>query len=161
MCERLDVAGVADYVAASTVTISADRSNGVSFGTGVIITSDGEIVTNAHVVEGSSEVRVRLSGESEPREATVLAEDRGNDLALLRISGEGYQAAIEGAGFETVGEEAVPDWDNAEGGVIFEQLLTAAGGDVDGVLVANDGLSLAAQAVPPQIRDPPLTMVNL
>ena len=30
---------------------------------------------------------------------------------------------------------------------IFEQLLTAAGGDVDGVLVANDGLSLAAQAV--------------
>ncbi len=40
-----------------------------------------------------------------------------------------------------------PDWDNAEGGVIFEQLLTAAGGEVDGVLVANDGLSLAAQQV--------------
>jgi D-xylose transport system substrate-binding protein len=31
--------------------------------------------------------------------------------------------------------------------VIFEQLLTAAGGDIDGVLVANDGLSLAAQQV--------------
>ena len=67
-----------------------------------------------------------------------------NNATLFR---EGYQAAIEGAGFNTVGEEAVPDWDNAQGGVIFEQLLTAAGGDVDGVLVANDGLSLAAQAV--------------
>ncbi len=67
-----------------------------------------------------------------------------NNATLFR---EGYQAAIEGAGFETVGEEAVPDWDNAEGGVIFEQLLTAANGAVDGVLVANDGLSLAAQAV--------------
>ena len=67
-----------------------------------------------------------------------------NNATLFR---EGYQAAIADAGFETVGEEAVPDWDNAQGGVIFEQLLTAAGGEVDGVLVANDGLSLAAQAV--------------
>ena len=67
-----------------------------------------------------------------------------NNATLFR---EGYQAAIADAGFETVGEEAVPDWDNAQGGVIFEQLLTAAGGQVDGVLVANDGLSLAAQAV--------------
>ncbi|MEZ5248592.1 MAG: ATP-binding cassette domain-containing protein [Ilumatobacteraceae bacterium] len=60
---------------------------------------------------------------------------------------QGYQTAIEGSGIETVGEQAVPDWDNAQGGVIFEQLLTAAGGAIDGVLVANDGLSLAAQAV--------------
>src|SRR5690606_8075986 len=67
-----------------------------------------------------------------------------NNATLFR---QGYQAAIEGAGFETVGEEAVPDWDNAQGVVIFEQLLTAAGGDVDGVLVANDGLSLAVQQV--------------
>jgi D-xylose transport system substrate-binding protein len=67
-----------------------------------------------------------------------------NNATLFR---EGYQAAIEGSGIETVGEEAVPEWDNAQGGVIFEQLLTAAGGQIDGVLVANDGLSLAAQAV--------------
>jgi len=67
-----------------------------------------------------------------------------NNATLFR---EGYQAAIADAGFETVGEEAVPDWDNAQGGVIFEQLLTAAGGNVDGVLVANDGLSLAVQQV--------------
>lgn len=67
-----------------------------------------------------------------------------NNATLFR---QGYQAAIEGAGFETVGEEAVPDWDNAQAGVIFEQLLTAVNGDIDGVLVANDGLSLASQAV--------------
>ncbi|MEM7342552.1 MAG: substrate-binding domain-containing protein [Actinomycetota bacterium] len=67
-----------------------------------------------------------------------------NNATLFR---EGYQTAMEGAGFETVGEEAVPDWDNVQAGVIFEQLLTAANGDVAGVLAANDGLSLAAQAV--------------
>lgn len=90
---RLDVAQVADYVAPSTVTVSADIGGGVSLGTGVIISEDGEILTNAHVVEGANEVRVRLMGESEPREVTVLAEDRGNDLALLRMAGDGFEAA--------------------------------------------------------------------
>lgn len=90
---RLDVAQVADYVAPSTVTVSADVGGGVSLGTGVIISEDGEILTNAHVVEGANEVRIRLMGESEPREVTVLAEDRGNDLALLRMAGDGFEAA--------------------------------------------------------------------
>ena len=91
---RIDVQAVADFVGPSTVTISADIGAGVGTGTGIIITEDGEILTNAHVVEGASEVRVRLAGESEPREATVLAADRGNDLALLRIAGDGYTPAI-------------------------------------------------------------------
>ena len=54
---------------------------------------------------------------------------------------------MKAPGLRLLAKKPVPDWDNAQGGVIFEQLLTAAGGDVDGVLVANDGLSLAAQAV--------------
>ncbi|MCH9836992.1 trypsin-like peptidase domain-containing protein [bacterium] len=90
---RLDVARVAEYVAPSTVTVSADIGGGVSLGTGVIISDDGEILTNAHVVDGADEVRVRLMGEFEPRQVTVLAEDAGNDLALLRMSGEGFEAA--------------------------------------------------------------------
>ncbi|MGB3737269.1 MAG: trypsin-like peptidase domain-containing protein [Ilumatobacter sp.] len=90
---RLDVAQVAEFVAPSTVTVSADVGAGVSLGTGIIVTDDGEILTNAHVIEGADAVRVRLAGETEPRKATVLAADRGNDLALLRISGDGFQEA--------------------------------------------------------------------
>lgn len=90
---RLDVAQVAQFVAPSTVTVSADVGVGVSLGTGILITEDGEILTNAHVIEGAEAVRVRLAGETEPREATVLASDRGNDLALLRVAGDGFQAA--------------------------------------------------------------------
>ena len=94
----LDVAAVAAHIAPSVVTISADVEGGVggvgtSVGTGVITTTDGEILTNAHVVEGATEIRVRLAGESEPREATLLAADPGNDLALLRIEGDGFAAA--------------------------------------------------------------------
>ena len=91
--KRVDVAAVADYIAPSVVTISADVDGGISVGTGVIISSDGEIVTNAHVVEGADEIRVRLAGETEPREVNLLAADRGNDLALLRMNGDGFEAA--------------------------------------------------------------------
>jgi S1-C subfamily serine protease len=104
----LDVAEVVDYIAPSVVTVSADVANGTSVGTGVIISSDGEIVTNAHVVEGAAAVRVRLAGESEPREVNVLAADLGNDLALLRMSGSGFQPATfaDPAGVR-IGEEVV------------------------------------------------------
>lgn len=95
---RLDVAKVIDHMAASVVTISADVESslgtGQSVGTGVIVSSDGEILTNAHVVAGASEIRVRLAGETEPREARLLASDPGNDLALLRMSGGGFDAAV-------------------------------------------------------------------
>ncbi len=94
----LDVAAVAAHVAPSVVTISADVEGGVggagtSVGTGVITTTDGEILTNSHVVEDATEIRVRLAGESEPREAVLLAADPGNDLALLRIEGDEFAAA--------------------------------------------------------------------
>jgi S1-C subfamily serine protease len=88
---RIDVASVAEFLAPSVVTISADIDNGVGIGTGMIITEDGEILTNSHVVSGASEIRVRLAGESEPREVTLLAEDVGNDLAILRMSGDGFE----------------------------------------------------------------------
>jgi S1-C subfamily serine protease len=109
---RLDVAQVIDHVAASVVTINADVDNqfgqGRATGTGVIISSDGEILTNAHVVDGATEIRVRLAGETEPREARLLASDPGNDLALLRMSGDGFDAAVfADPGSVRIGDEVV------------------------------------------------------
>lgn len=94
----IDVAAVADHIAPSVVTISADieragLGRGGSVGTGVITTSDGEILTNAHVVEDATEIRVRLTGETEPRDAELLALDPGNDLALLQIDGDDFVPA--------------------------------------------------------------------
>jgi putative serine protease PepD len=91
------VAKVADAVA-SVVTISATVSGGFgpgeSVGTGVIISSDGDILTNAHVVEGATTVQVRLMGETEPRSGRVLASDAENDLALVKIDVTGLAAAV-------------------------------------------------------------------
>jgi D-xylose transport system substrate-binding protein len=46
-----------------------------------------------------------------------------------------------------VDDPAVPDWDNVKGGTIFEQQLSKAGGKLDAVVSANEGLGLAAAAV--------------
>ena len=74
----------------------------------MIISSQGEILTNAHVIEGATEIRVRLSGETEPRSVSLLASDRGNDLALLRMSGDGFEAAIfADPGSVRLGDEAL------------------------------------------------------
>jgi serine protease Do len=53
-------------------------------GSGVIISEDGEILTNNHVVEGASEIRVTLSDGRE-LEAKVLGRDSNTDLALLKV----------------------------------------------------------------------------
>jgi putative serine protease PepD len=90
------------------VTISADVNGGTSLGTGVIISTDGEIVTNAHVIRDATEIRVRLAGETEPRRVSLLASDRGNDLALLRMSGGGFEAAtFADPGSIRLGDEVV------------------------------------------------------
>lgn len=105
---RIDVRSVADFLRPSVVTISADIGSGVGIGTGVIVTDDGEILTNAHVIDDADEVRVRLAGESEPRAATVLAADRGNDLALLRIDGDDFAAAtFADPGSVRIGDEVL------------------------------------------------------
>ncbi|MEE1755564.1 S1C family serine protease [Streptomyces sp. SP18CS02] len=102
------VAGVAQAVSPSIVEISADSSAGRSTGSGVIITAGGEIVTNNHVISGSSSVKVRLSdGRTFPAE--VVGTDPDKDLALIRLQGaSGLKAATLGdSGTVRVGDEVV------------------------------------------------------
>ena len=91
------VAQVVNMLADSVVTINSQISDasgeGEASGTGVVLTSDGEILTNAHVIEGATKVSVRFAGETEPRIATVLASDAGNDLALLKIDATNLKPA--------------------------------------------------------------------
>jgi serine protease Do len=66
-----------------------------AIGAGVILSSDGYIVTNAHVVQGAKKIRVRLPGLEEPGPdgskphgpvtAKVVGIDRQSDLAVLKI----------------------------------------------------------------------------
>jgi len=107
----IDVAAVADRVGPSTVTVlsAVDGFGGIgSTGTGIIVSDDGEIVTNAHVVEFAASISVLLAGETEPTPAELLAVDTGNDLALLRVDVEGLRPATFAApGSTRLGDEVV------------------------------------------------------
>jgi len=60
---------------------------GPGLGSGTIISSDGYIVTNSHVVDGADEIYVRLQDRREFT-ASVVGKDAGTDLALLKIDAD-------------------------------------------------------------------------
>lgn len=105
----LDVAAVVAKAEPSVVSIQAGLGRGTASGTGVILTSDGDVLTNAHVVEGATTVRVTLVGESQPRTATVVGGDPAADLALLHIAdATGLPAATLGkSAAVAVGDDVV------------------------------------------------------
>jgi S1-C subfamily serine protease len=88
--EPLDVAGVVDAVGPAVVAIQTQVGGGsfqagAGAGTGVVISADGEVLTNAHVVDGATQIHVTLTDESRSRPATVVGADPSRDLALLQI----------------------------------------------------------------------------
>ncbi|TML62964.1 MAG: PDZ domain-containing protein [Actinobacteria bacterium] len=54
-------------------------------GSGVILTADGEVLTNAHVVDGATDIEVTLIGERTARAADVVGVDTTADVALIKI----------------------------------------------------------------------------
>ncbi len=61
----------------------------VGFGSGVIISKDGYIVTNNHVVEDADEITVKLNDEREFK-GRIIGTDPDTDLALLKIEGDDF-----------------------------------------------------------------------
>ena len=76
----------------SVVSISCTLPGGSSTGTGVILSEEGYIVTNCHVVENASSVTVQLTDER-TFPASLVGADAVSDLAVLRIEAEGLTAA--------------------------------------------------------------------
>jgi hypothetical protein len=76
-----------EIIDASSPAIVRIEAGEAKVGTGFILDKDGLIATNLHVIEGESNVRVRLYKDSTEYKATVVAAvDKGHDLALIRIT---------------------------------------------------------------------------
>jgi len=74
----------------------APRFDSRSLGSGFIISEDGYIMTNHHVVEQASEIIVRLNDRRELEAELVGADDR-TDLALLKVEADGLPTVDTGA----------------------------------------------------------------
>lgn len=75
---------------------AGDEVSPASEGSGIIATSDGYIITNAHVVEGASSLKVILS-DGTSYEAQLVGSDSITDLAVIKIDTTGLQAAEFGS----------------------------------------------------------------
>lgn len=106
---KYTVAGVAEAVAPSIVEIKAASGNTtMSSGSGIILSEDGYIVTNAHVLQNCDTFWVSIGKDRTIVPATCIGMDTKTDLAVLKVEQTGLPAATIGdADSLLVGEEVV------------------------------------------------------
>ncbi|GAB2982741.1 S1C family serine protease [Saccharothrix stipae] len=81
-----DVSAIAARVLPSVVQVNVVSAQGQGLGSGVVLTADGRILTNNHVVAGAQQVTVTLS-DGRTVDATVVGTDPSSDLAVVQASG--------------------------------------------------------------------------
>lgn len=84
MEEQINI-NVYEKITPAIVTIDAQLKDGISSGTGCIITSDGVILTSSHVVDGSIDIDVTTNSGKVYKAVTVSVLGKNNDLALIKI----------------------------------------------------------------------------
>ena len=120
-----------ERVADSVVSVNASYDGSTSYGSGIIVSEDGFIITNSHVIFDSrdSVVSVKLHN-GEQYGAVVIGYERNADLAVLRIDAENLQAAEFGdSSVLRVGEQVFAI--GSPGGERYSNTLT--GGYVSGL----------------------------
>ena len=119
----------------------APRSESRSLGSGFIISADGYILTNAHVVEGADEINVKLTDKRELK-AKVIGADRRTDIALIKVEASGLPAVR----FGDASRLKVGEWVLAIGSPFgFENTVTAG-------IVSAKGRSLPQENFVPFIQ---------
>jgi putative serine protease PepD len=81
-------------------------TNGRGAGTGIVLDNAGHILTNAHVVDGATSITVRLTSDTSPRTATLVAADTNADIAVLKVADP---TGLVGATFASAGGANVGD----------------------------------------------------
>ena len=85
--QAFDSAAIAKKVAPAIVLIKGTTDSGEILGTGVIISGDGKIATNLHVVQNLRNGGVQLASGDKFDSFSVLAFDERKDIAIIKIAG--------------------------------------------------------------------------
>ena len=103
--------GVVDVntFARSSYSGASSNSEPLGAGTGMILTSSGEVLTNNHVIEGATSIRVTIPGSGAVYSAIVVGADPTHDVALIQLKGaSGLTPVTLGASSDLrVGERVV------------------------------------------------------
>jgi len=82
--EALSLQEIYQKVYPSAASISCVHQNGTSTGTGIVMTADGYVITNYHVIEGAKQIYVLL-GDKDQYVATLVGGDETTDIAVLKV----------------------------------------------------------------------------
>ncbi|MDD3920359.1 MAG: trypsin-like peptidase domain-containing protein [Eubacteriales bacterium] len=94
-------------VEGQSVDIFGQTSTSVASGSGIVITADGYIITNAHVVSGAQKFTVHLWDDTQ-YDATLVGSDSKTDLAVIKVDAENLTPAVLGDSDSlVVGEDVV------------------------------------------------------
>lgn len=107
--DALSIPEIVNKVSGSVVGISASSSSMTATGTGVVMSEDGYIITNAHVVSGASNLSVVFTDEDKTSiKAELIGIDSQTDLAVIKIDKKNLTPAEFGKSSELqVGEIAI------------------------------------------------------
>lgn len=108
------------------VLIETTSPSGSGAGTGMVLTASGRVLTNSHVVQGTTALRVTVASSEASYAATVVGRDAERDVALLQLAGAGDLATITPDDHELDEGDGVVAVGNAQG----QGYLTAAPGTV-------------------------------
>lgn len=97
-----------------------------SAGTGMVLTSSGTVLTNNHVIEGATSIKVTVPSTGRSYTATVVGSDTTDDVAVLKLSGASGLATVTADKDTQTTGQAVTAVGNAEG----QGQLTAASGTI-------------------------------
>jgi S1-C subfamily serine protease len=98
------------------VTSTLGYANATAKGTGIVLTSNGEILTNNHVINGATSVSVTDIGNGKTYKATVVGYDETQDVAVLQLTGaSGLTVANTGNSSSVAVGNSVVALGNAEG----------------------------------------------
>jgi len=81
-----DVSAIASSVLPSVVQVNVTAAQGSGIGSGVVLSADGKILTNNHVISGAQQVSV-TTNDGKEYAATVVGADPNSDLAVLKLTG--------------------------------------------------------------------------
>ncbi|MDT8915293.1 trypsin-like peptidase domain-containing protein [Amycolatopsis sp. PS_44_ISF1] len=85
----IDPSAIAGKVDPGLVDVNTELGyqGAAAAGTGIVLTADGEILTNNHVVEGATSIKVTDIGNGRTYTASVLGYDRSHDIAVIKLAG--------------------------------------------------------------------------
>jgi S1-C subfamily serine protease len=106
------------------VLVEAETAGGTAFGTGMVLTPDGKVLTNYHVVAGTTKVAATIATSGDTYVATVLGFDQTRDVALLQLKDASGLATVTLDNDPVAVGDSVAAVGNANGGM---KLVKAAG----------------------------------